>query len=1121
MSTTDRPRVRRLLAAVLSTALVATGAVALTATPAAAAYPETVNPFAIAGGFTIYAREDALLRNQETEGSIAVGDTATVQGSSGQYTIIHVSAGTGAYDLPTVDDNPTRFLVGSYSTTSTGILAITSAGTTDPDLLGDLKMVQRDGPWQAFQRSDWLRLNQNPSNPDQTPLIDATHQRYPQNAAPPEGTVGANGAHSIYTLDTSATAVANYVEANREASWEEAAMCLGDIADPTAGIGYPVGVADDEGDRVVLEPLSPDMPNVVDYADIAGAALIQFSDGPTPGAANPLVIRVPRGTTEVIGARADPQGAYSPYMLWDLSLLVGDVTVTAAQARIDGSIYAPEADVTVNAAPLDGQVIGRDVTIEGGEVHSYLFSSEVPCTPDSGTFSVRKALSGIDAGDLPPDTTFTVNYTATEPDGTIVPGTLEIPADGTPVDAGLEFPLGTVVEFEEIAPETVPGWEWGPASVTPNPLTIGSGSADVVVSNTATELTGTFSVVKSVDFLSGDPVDLPEGISVPAHWTAWDGLTQIAEGTIEVPLDGTVVDVGQQFPVGTRIVLTEDLTGVTPPDGYEWSTVGWDPGRTFVIEEQGTVAVELTNGVTPIDDGRSISIVKSATGTAADDAYGYAVSYNTGTDTRGTMALPIGDPQLLADVDPEADTLELAELVPTLNGQPTDPADWKLPVILVTVDGVTTEYTPTAFDEGQADLTDAIVDIPLPASGDIAIEVDNALREGTFDVSKAFENIPEELIPDDLEFSVTWTATLPTGEVERGTIRVPADGTAVGPETGDGAPATFPYGTVITFGELTAPTPQQIAWETRTFDPEQLVIGDGGAAVVHTTLTNRATLITGTFQVSKALAGIDPELLPVDSFTIDYTAHFPGQDPQAGSFEIPADGTLAGPTDENGGPVMFPIGTIVNVTEVAPDPADLPEGYAWSGSATWTPASWVLIGPDETPTLQVTNSVVELTRYSAVKRVDGDAASSVPTGTTFPLEWWVDDVAQPTVQLTPDVVVYSPYYPAGTIVAVREGDPPPVPGVDWGIPTWTVDGQALTPDDEGRYTLPVTPLLRGATVEVTVTNTADTTPAPTPPAPLPATGGGGVSPLVPLGALAAITLGALLAIRRTRRTHDV
>jgi choice-of-anchor A domain-containing protein len=431
-------------AALLATTGVAAVGLALPE-PAAAAYPETVNPFAIGGGFTVYAREDALLQNQETEGSIAAGGTATVAPSAAQYTIIHVSAGTGDYDLPTVDGDPTRLLVGQYSTASTGILAITSAGTDDPALWGDLKMVQRDGGWQAFGRADWLRLNQNPSNADQTPLIDATHQKYPANAAPPAGATG-NG--SVYTANTGTTAVADYVEANRDASWEEASSCLADIADPTGDIGHHVGVAEDAGSRKVLEPLSPDQPNVVDYAAIAGAALLQFSPGPTPGASNPLVIRVPAGTTEVIGARADPQGAFSPYIMWDLSALTGDVTMTAAEGRIDGSVYAPDASVTVDAAPLDGQVVGLNVTLKGGEVHSFLFSSEITCAADGGTFAVRKELSGIEPSDLPEGTTFTVNYVATAPDDTVTTGSLEVPADGTPVVADDQFPLGTVVEFD-------------------------------------------------------------------------------------------------------------------------------------------------------------------------------------------------------------------------------------------------------------------------------------------------------------------------------------------------------------------------------------------------------------------------------------------------------------------------------------------------------------------------------------------------------------------------------------------------------------------------------------------------------------------------------------------------
>ncbi|GAA5195831.1 DUF5979 domain-containing protein [Microbacterium jejuense] len=1124
MSTTYRPRLRRFLAAALSTALAVTGAVAVTtlpAQPAAAAYPDSVNPFAIAGGFTVYAREDALLQNQETEGSIAVGSTATVQGSSGTYSIIHVSAGTGDYDLPTVDGDPTRFLVGSYSTGSTGILAITSAGTTDPALFGDLKMVQRNGPWQPFARADWIRLNQNPSNPDQTPLIDATHQQYPASATPPSGSTGGG---SIYTANTSSTAVADYVEANRDATWEQATACFADIADPTTGMGYPVTVAEHAGDRVVVGPLSADQPNILDYTDLAGATLIQFSTGsPTPGLANPLVIRVPAGTTTVTGARIDPQGQYSPYVVWDLSQLSGDVDVTAGQTRMDGSIYAPDASVTVTAAPLDGQVIGQDVTIKGGEVHSYLFSSNIPCDDaGTGTFTIRKELSGIDESDLPAGTTFTVNYRAVEPDDTVTIGSLEVPADGTPVDAGEQFPSGTVITFEEIEPESVPGWEWGDATITPNPLTVGAGTADVVVSNTATQLTGTFSVMKTIDDLSGGEPGPPSAETVPVNWTAFYGGEQVGRGTLDVPFDGTVVPVGQQFPAGTRIVLTEDLDGIDPPAGYDWGSAGWNPGRTFIVGPDETVAVELTNTVIPDEAARTITIVKSAVGDAADPAYGYAVSYNTDPPgTRTTMDLPVGEPQLIDDVETDADTLELAERLPTLDGAPVDPAAWELPVIDVTVDGTTTTYSPTAFDEGQSDLTDAIVDIPLPATGNISIEVINELREGTFTLSKAFEGVPADQVPSGLEYTVMWVATLPSGDVRTGTLRLPGDGTAVGPVDDAGEAMQFPYGTVVTYTEAVPPAVRHLVWGRAQFDLSQLVIGEDDQAVVHSTLTNHVSPVQGTFLVQKDLSGIDPDELLVDSFTVDYVAHAPGDvgpTPIVGRFVVPSDGTPAGPVDENGNPIDFPIGTTVWLVEEAPDAAALPPGYAWAGT-TWNPGSSVVIGADETPVLEVTNSVVALTRWAVTKVVEGGGAGSVPAGTTFPANWWLDGEPQTPVELEPNVAILSPYFPVGTVIEAEEGDLPDVPGVDWGTPTWSVDGQTLTPDADGRVTLPIAQTTSPQTAELTLTNTATTQPTPTPaptPGPLPATGGGAVSPLVPLGALTAIALGAFLTIRRTR-----
>jgi hypothetical protein len=279
---------------------------------------------------------------------------------------------------------------------------------------------------------------------------------------------------------------------------------------------------------------------------------------------------------------------------------------------------------------------------------------------------------------------------------------------------------------------------------------------------------------------------------------------------------------------------------------------------------------------------------------------------------------------------------------------------------------------------------------------------------------------------------------------------------------------------------------------------------------VHATLTNDASLLQGTFLVQKNMHGIEPDDLLVDSFTIDYVAHLPSRDVLVGRFELPADGTPAGPVDSQGNPISFPIGTVVNVLEEESDQSGLPDGYEW-GETTWSPGNSVEIGLSETPpVLEVTNSVVAMTRWAVTKVVAGNGASSVPAGTTFPADWWLDGVAQPRIELEPNVTITSPYFPVGTIIEAREADLPAVPGADWGTPVWTVDGEALVPDENGKVTLPMSEVRTPQTAELTLTNTLTTSP-------LPATGGGGLSPLVPLGAVGLIALGLLFAMRRARR----
>lgn len=1092
-SSTRRPRgIGRLTAGLAAVALLVSGTVAASAPAAVAAYPDSFNPFAIAGGFTVYAREDALLQNQETEGSIAAGGTTTVQGSSGTYSIIHVAAGTADYALPTVDGDPTRLLTGRYSEQSTGILQITSAGTSDPALQGDLKLVERDGPFQPFARADFIRLNTNPSSVDQTPLIDATHQRYPADAAPP---AGATGDGSIYTTNTGGSAVADYVEANQQANWADAQSCLADL--PTTGFDASVNTsASAPPDRVVLNPLSADQVNVLDYSELpTGTKLIQFSEGPTPGVANPLVVRVPVGTTTVNGFTIDPQGQYSPYVFWDLSALTGPVDVIApngGSSRMDGSIYAPNADVTVTAAPLDGQIIGQNVTIKGGEVHSYVFAGTIACGGGVGTFGMAKEIDGDIP--LPAGTVFTVNYTAALPDGSRVSDSLELPADGTVAPADVDFPAGTVVTFEEITPPTVPGWTWSAPVITPDRITIGSDvTPTVVVTNAATQEFGSVTVRKLVVDTDGEPVPGADG-SVPVSWAASDGQN----GTLSVPVDGTVVPVPADFPVGTEVTFTEDLDDPPAPPGYDWVDAGWDPSDTVTVADDSTSALTLTNVVAPEGLTARLLAARKVIGDETERGYAYSLSYHDDVDpTMRTVPLRIGAPTLLPGVSPDATTLTIVENAPTLGGAAVDTDDWETPTLTVLVGGVPTSQALRYGEEAT---------VVIPASGFIGIQVSNAIEEGTFALRKEFASgIDLSDLRADIGFTVGWTATTPTGAVTTGTMRVPANGTAVSPLDAAGDPLQFPYGTTVSYTEQTRPNVPGLTWGEPVSDPDPLVVGDEGATTVTGTVTNSATWNRATFAVRKEIVGIDPSLLPAGyTFTVDYTATPLVGTPTTGSFELPANGDPAGPAES------FPVGTFIRLSEPAPDPADLPPGYEWAGT-TWTPSSFLLVREGAASReITVTNTVEQFTRYAVTKTVAGNAASDVPVDTVYGAHVWLDAQQVPDVALREGVTFTSRWLPVGTVVEVEEAGPPDLAGIDWGAPVWALsDGTVLERESDGRIVLPAAAMGTQTTVALQLTNQATR--------PLPATGGT-LSPAIPIAGISAILLGLALVARRRART---
>ncbi|MFE5335235.1 DUF5979 domain-containing protein [Isoptericola sp. NPDC056573] len=1118
-TTAGRRTTSGLLAAALALGgLVGVGAQTATAPPAAAAAEGDVNPFSSSGGYTVYAQRDAIVGNQELEGSLAAGRNLT-DTTAAQWAVIHVAAGTADYTIPTVDGDPTRLLIGRFDpdeSRNVGQVNITSRGATTPENVGTLKTVDRDlGPYATSARGEgWVRESEQGSNP---PLIDATAQTFPADAEPPTGSNT-----SIFTEQTGDTqdVVAGYVQAGQDASLDDTTACLATITDPGGHDVNHVTVAEDDGSRKVLSLLASDRPNVVAYEDVAGADLLQFSAGSAvPGQQNPLIIRVPAGTTDVQGLRVDPQGQYSPYILWDLSAVTGDVTVAHTGERIDGSIFAPNANVTVDAAPLDGQVVGQDVTLLGGEVHSFMFAGTVPCGEPHGTFELSKELDGIGADDLPDGTTFQVDWTATSPDGEVLgSGTLDLPADGgavrpQDVDGTLStFPVGTVVTFEERPPGDVPGWDWTGASVSPSSLTItdeGDAVVDATVTNTAERTRGTFQVVKTVVATLDDPIEVDEGTTVTVGWTAVDPDGNESSGTIELVANedgsfdptGPVDDAGNEvtFPVGTEVTVAETDRGV-PPDGATWGDESWSPGTTFTIDREDQVVEDMVTNilvdenVVPATARFSMVKVLDVDG-PVDPNLQFSVEYTfdpPGGPREGRVReIAVGDPvtitTLLDDEPiPAGTTVWVREHDPSFD----DGIVWEDPVL--SVDG----EPLTDPDE------DGFYPLELAGGPTVALEVTNvgSVPTGSFTVAKTLDGPVAEDVPEGLEFTVAWTATYVDGTTTSGSTTLAPDGEPVAPTDATGDPVDFPAGTTVTFDEPVLPDVPGWDWGTPTISPAEITVGADETAAV--SVTNSATVEHGTFEVAKALEGAEPGDVSADGFDVPWTATLPDGSTDDGVLRVPTDGTAVGPDR------AFPVGTTVRVTEEEPSDDVLPDGWTWA-VPTWSPGSSLTIDEGTgTTSFTVTNSAVPTTTLRIEKLVEG---TDLPDGTRFPVEYRVDD--GPVQQ--GDLVLGDPFeaddVPLGTTVEIREADPPAVDDATWASPRWAIDGQELEADDDGWVVIHANDERLNA---VTLTNTARPTTPETPGGQLPETGfGGGALPLLALGLL---LLG--IAVRLVART---
>ncbi|TYL55643.1 choice-of-anchor A family protein [Nocardioides sp. BGMRC 2183] len=372
MSRRPRASTAPLLAGLL---LIATGLVMLPAAlrveSAPAATLDPVNPVRATvdghpanSGFLVFVEGDVTLRNDESEGTMALGGDLRIQSN------YHVAAGAepvfGTYTAPG-DDRPTYLHVGggiSWEEPNSRVY-VENRGFTK---------IGRDSSYTAHERDNNnaqvnYRIVRNGSDYNTIPHIDGRTRQSPASIGVPvpDSLIDIGAAFSRYRVIT-----------------DQLADCPANVDlvnDSGALLPRPIPA----GSRGRLSLVSG-RTNVLTLSetDLANLAEITFLDRPT--ADTPLLVNVTGA--EYLGNipnMAGVSGGQAPYILWNFA----DATriVVTGGDSIEGTLYAPNAALTwVPTQNIEGNVIAASFNHgmpEGRttrEIHDFPFDTELSCT---------------------------------------------------------------------------------------------------------------------------------------------------------------------------------------------------------------------------------------------------------------------------------------------------------------------------------------------------------------------------------------------------------------------------------------------------------------------------------------------------------------------------------------------------------------------------------------------------------------------------------------------------------------------------------------------------------------------------------------------------------------------
>lgn len=291
----------------------------------------------------------------------------------------------------------------------------------------------------------------------------------------------------------------------------------------------------------------------------------------------------------------------------------------------------PENDLLIRFVTTAGDVYkigGRAEVLDGGASDTYDNTATITVAGETATpvtkVVERQGGSGTGSGDevgrftITKDVvwsgpavagmTFSGTWTATAPGGAVTDGTFEVAEDATWTSPWLL--AGSTVIITETAPTQPAGIDWSAPALSQNDVAIdGGATVAVILTNTATVPTGTFSASKA---LTGSGTSLvPAGTVFHLDYSYPAGVGYDAgSGTLDLPASGTAVTSGP-LPVGAVLTLSERAPAAVR--GATWGTPALS-ASTITIGRGDVVSVSVTNTVTAAPEPVRTPAVLAATG---------------------------------------------------------------------------------------------------------------------------------------------------------------------------------------------------------------------------------------------------------------------------------------------------------------------------------------------------------------------------------------------------------------------------------------------------------------------------------------------------------------------------